>query len=191
MTNGWIQNIPALLPLQPGKTLDVTLPIQPPRQPDSRATRYPFILRVRSQNKPTESVDTRCALTILPFTQFTSRLQPQRLKSGETGRIIIQNLGNVVETFTITLIDQSEELVFFLSESKLRIQEGKSESLEFSARTRKSQWMGGEKKYPFTVNVAIETKPGSSISMQPAPQVHPGELVSKGRLAAWLDVKIL
>jgi eukaryotic-like serine/threonine-protein kinase len=191
MPNGWVQSIPALLPLQPGKSLDITLPIQPPRHPDSRATRYPFILRVKSQNNPAEVVDTRCALTILPYSQFTSQLQPQRLKSGETGRIIIQNLGNVVETFTITLIDQSEELVFSLSESKLRIQEGKSESLEFSVRTRKSHWMGGEKKYPFTVNVATETKPGSSISLQPPPQVQPGELVSKGRFSAWLGVKIL
>ncbi len=108
LPNGWVQNIPALLPLQPGKSLEVTLPIQPPRQADSRATRYPFILRVRSKNNPAEVVDTRCALTILPFTQYTSQLQPQGLKSGETGRVIIQNLGNVVETFTITFIDQRE-----------------------------------------------------------------------------------
>ncbi len=74
--------------------------------------------------------------------------------------------------------------MFSLSESKLRIQEGKSDSLEFSARTRKNHWMGGEKKYPFTINVATETKPGSPISMQPPPQVHQGELVSKGKLAS-------
>ncbi len=190
LPNGWVINLPALLPLPPGKTQDVTLPIQPPQQPESRATRYPFILRVRSQNNPNEVVDTRCALTILAFTQYASQIQPQRLKSGETGRIIIQNLGNVVETFIITFFDRDKELVFSLSESKLRIQEGKSGSLEFSAHTRKSHWLGGEKKNSFTVTVAAETKPGSPIFQQPPPQVHEGELVSKGRLAAWLDVKI-
>jgi pSer/pThr/pTyr-binding forkhead associated (FHA) protein len=125
----WVLNIPAPLQITPGKSMEVTLPFQPPPRSDSRATRYPFILRVKSQNNPAEIAETRCALTILPFSQFSSQLEPQSIKSPENGKVIIYNQGNVEEAFTITFYERGENLVFSLSESKLRISEGKFEAL--------------------------------------------------------------
>jgi serine/threonine protein kinase len=187
LPEGWVLNIPVSQPLQPGKSFEVTVPIQPPRQSDSRATRYPFILLVGSRNDPTEIVETRCALTILPFTQFASQLQPPRLKFGEKGKVTIHNQGNIEEVFTITFNDPREELVFSLSDSKLKVIEGKTYGLDFSVHNQRSHWFGGEKEYPFTVTVAVERNLGRQSSMPPAPQTHQGVFVSKGKLVDWLE----
>ena len=186
LPSDWVMAFPAPLQLLPGKSQEVSLPIQPPRQPASRATRYPFTLRVASQSNPAEVVETRCALTILPYTQFTSQLQPQRLQSKKPGRVKVQNQGNAPETLTVTFTDRGDELVFSPPESRLKIPEGKPDETVFTARPKKIRWVGGEKIHPFTVSVAVERKPGPLGLPSATAQVHQGELLSQGLIASWL-----
>jgi pSer/pThr/pTyr-binding forkhead associated (FHA) protein len=182
----WILALPSPFELVPGKSQEITLTIQPPRTPNSRATRYPFSLRVSSKSHPKETVEVRCALTILPFFQFTSQLQPQRLRDGEQGLVSVQNQGNIIESYQISLSDLNNELDFNPSSGMLRISEGKSDQLRFSARSKKRHLVGGEKTFSFDVTVATDSKVVNPGTAPASAQVHQGEVVSRGMLTMWM-----
>ena len=177
---GWVAEMPAPIQLMAGQSQEAALSIKPPRKPASHATRYPFILRVAAQSNPDEAVEIHCALTILPYTQFTSQLQPQRLQSGQSGKALVENQGNASETFTLKFPEHDGELVFSPPESRLKLGEGKSGEMAFHVRTKKMFRLGGKKAYSFKAVVAAERLPGVPGPSTVSPQAHAGEVVSRG-----------
>lgn len=185
---GWVTVEPSSLRLPPRQPIRVVLLIQPPRQPASRATRYPFILRLASQANQAETVETRCAVTVLPYIQFFSQLRPSRLMEGKRGRVSVHNQGNAVEIFTIDLKDRTNELIFKIDQMKLKIPEGESVETFFSVQAKQKKWVGTA-IHPFTTFVSVEHVPGSS-ARPVAVQELSGEFVSRGIAAWWFIVLI-
>lgn len=185
LPTGWVPAESGTLILPPYQPKEVVILIQPPRSPASRATRYPFLLRLTSQSNPKEIVENRCALTVLPYLQFTSQLLQVRLQEGKPGRVRVQNQGNVLETFTVNLKDNRDELIFRPGQTTLKIHEGESADASFTIQAKKKQSLGSKKILPFTASVGVEHTPGS-LAAPAAIQEHPGEFVSRGSAAGWL-----
>jgi hypothetical protein len=185
---GWVTVEPSSLHLPPLQPIRVVRLIQPPRQPTSRATRYHFILRLASQSNQAETVETRCAVTVLPYIQFSSQLKPSRLMEGKQGRVWVQNQGNAVEIFTIDLKDRANVLIFQIDQMKLKIPEGESVETFFTVQAKKKKWVGTT-MHPFTAFVSVEHVPGSS-AKPVAVQELSGEFVSRGIAAWWFIVLI-
>jgi eukaryotic-like serine/threonine-protein kinase len=174
---GWVGALPQPVRLKPGETQELKLSLQPPRLPESRVTRYPFILRLTSQTWPEEVSEIRYSLSILPFDVFACQVQPQTLKAGELGQVTVENHGNLPETYSVCWIDSSGMLEFKPPEAQLRIQAGMSGTVEFYANPVQGQLFEGEKTYPFQVQVKAVR--GEEQSLE-------GQVRGKRRVAPWL-----
>ena len=168
---GWIPSPPPPIQLMPGQQQEIKLTLQPPRAPQSRAGRYPLTIRVTSQDAPNQIAEAKAILTLAAFSQFSTKLHPQRLRAGKNAKISITNQGNTPENFRLDLQDRAAELAFTPPQAQLQVPGGQTATVEFHAQSRNRRWFGGEKTHPFSIQVSTP---------QANPQTHSGEVVSRG-----------
>lgn len=173
----WVSIAPPVLSLAPGERKGATVSILPPRQPGSRAGRYPLTFRATDQRRPGWSETFKATLTVGVYYEFTSRLYTTRLASGETGQVAVNNRGNTQETFNLFLRDPSGDVVFTPPQATLRLREGQAGALEFRADPAHTRWIGSDRMLPFNAQV---------VSSVGETQTHSGEFVSKPVLPAWV-----
>ena len=170
----WVVLPPQPIKLMPGKQGEVSLIIKPPRVPQSRAQEYPITFRVSSQD---ETAGVEGTLMVEAYSQFSSKLYPQKIRAGQTARLTVENQGNTEETFTLEWEERAAELTFAPSRAQLRVPRGRRASAEFQATPRQRRWIGGARSHAFTAEVT---------SAQAETQSHPGEVVSRGLIPVWV-----
>jgi eukaryotic-like serine/threonine-protein kinase len=173
----WLPIMPPVLNLMPGDQQQVALTIAPTRSPKNRAGRYPFTVKVSSEQAPDEIVSVSAVLTLAAYAEFNAEIHPQRIRIEKPARVSVSNLGNLPEVFTISMRDQADELNFKPPKIQLRIPEGQTASTIFTAGMRQFRIVGREKMHAFQVQV---TAPKG------APKINQGEFISQGILPMWL-----
>jgi hypothetical protein len=152
--SSWVSASAASIRLAPGQQQEVTLTIQPPRSGDGGAGRHPFRILATSQAAPGQVAAADCVLTIATFTQFNSELRPPRIEAGEPARVVVENQGNIQQTFTVTWQSPDDGLEFEPAPSQeLRIEPGDVHMAEFGAKPRNRPLFGRERVWPFTARV--------------------------------------
>jgi hypothetical protein len=146
----WLPSLPSDIQLLPGEQRDVILTVQPPKIAKSKAGRYPLALRVGVLNAPENTAEVKVTLTVTSFSQFTSEMRPQKVRTGQTAQVSVQNQGNAQDTFTITWRDRADELAFQPPQAKLTVPEGKSAATEFQVQPRQRRLFGGPKTHTLT-----------------------------------------
>jgi serine/threonine protein kinase/predicted secreted protein len=172
----WVSVPPTPPQLVPGDQQEITITFHPPRDPHSRAGRYPISISAISQNDPGEFAEFKANLTVSAFSRFSSEIHPQKLRTGQIGHIAIKNLGNTQESFALSWKDRGDELAFEPTRSQVRISEGKQAVVEFRATSNHKRWIGGEKTHSFSVQVSLAGE---------QPQEHSGEVVSRALFPTW------
>ena len=172
----WVVGALPTVRLMPGEQQEASLTLRPERSAQHRAGRYPITLRVASQDAPAETAEVRLTLTLGAFSQFSSELFPQKLSTGQTGRLTVHNQGNTQETFNLQYKDRAGELAFNPPAEQLRVQEGQSAAAEFKAGLKQRRWIGGSQTHAFTAQ--ITSAGGES-------QSQSGEIVSRALIPAW------
>lgn len=173
----WTPSPPPVTQLMPGEQKQVSLTIQPPRAPQSRAGRYPVSVRVKSQDAPDQVAEMKIILTVAAYSQFTSQLQPQKVRAGKSASLTVKNQGNSQETFNLSWKDRADELAFDPPQARLRVPEGGTASAEFRAAPRRRRWIGGGQSHPITAQVS---------SAAGVTQTHSGEVVSRALFPVWV-----
>jgi serine/threonine protein kinase len=173
----WVKGGAKSAQLMPGDQKELSLDIQPPRAPQSKAGSYPLTVSASSQDDPSQVAQVKTNLTVSSYSQFSSQLQPQKIAAGQAGRVTISNQGNLQETYKLDWKDRADELNFRSKQGQLTIPEGTEATAEFQAVPRKKRLIGGEKSHTFTVQVT----PSKGDS-----QTHNGEVVSRGMIPAWV-----
>jgi len=173
----WITVPTAPIRMMPGDQKPTSITIHPPRVPQSRAGRYSVSISISCQASPNEVAETRLALTISVYSQFTSELSPTRLRAGEVGRLTVKNLGNAQESYHLGWKDRSNELAFTPAQLQVNVPEGQEIAAEYRTDLRQQRWVGGEKLYLFTAQVNPSTG---------QPQTHSGEVLSRGMVPVWV-----
>ena len=176
----WISTNSTLTTLDPSTSREILLNIRVPRSPEAIAGRNPFTIQFTSQTYPSQTAEVECILTISAFSQYTATLQPENLQSGQAGQIIINNEGNVLDTYSVEFLSSGDILAF---EKAVRVSRPGSQQPEityieiprgeriqvpagqrgiypFRSRLRFRPIVGGEKTYPFTTQVlSTQNKP--------------------------------
>jgi hypothetical protein len=174
----WVYAPTAAVSLAPGQQQEVSLTIQPPVSDQARAGRHSFRILVSSRGAPGQIAEAACILTIAPLTRFGGELQPQRVEAGQPARILIENQGNVQQTFMVDLQSPGGEVTFEPEATPpLRVPPGEVGLVEFVARPRSRPFLGGEVSLPFTARVQAPDQQSRNLS---------GELVTRGLLPTWL-----
>jgi serine/threonine protein kinase len=177
MSPSWITLAPQVVQVNPGERKEIRLTIRLPRSPHSQAGRYPISIRANNLQDPGSVTEARGTLTVTAFSSFNSELYPQTMQPGELGQVSINNLGNVPETFTLSLRDPQGELTFTPPRAPLRLAEGQSGQAEFRIGLRQPYWFGAERGLPF--DLQVRATGGDA-------QTHHGLLVSRSLIPVWV-----
>lgn len=175
----WITLPPHPVSIPAGGDRAITVSLRPPRTSAGRAGRYQIVLRVASQNAPSEYVELRVQLTVAAFSEFYSEMQPRQVRSGQVGQVLIQNRGNVPETYTVLWEDRLHNLVFEPPQVRVTIPPGKSAVVEYRPALLQPRWFGSETTHPFKTHINVPT--GQL-------QTHSGEYISKALIPPWAPI---
>jgi serine/threonine protein kinase len=178
----WVASLPPTVRLMPGERKEVELRLHIPRDPQSQAGLHQMKLKATSQRDSSQFVEIKLALTIAPFSQFRAELQPQRLRAGRAGRLMVSNQGNTQETFNVQFSDPAEELVFQPAQLQVRAPEGGFAIAEYRVQPRQTRWLGGERSHSFSARVNLP---------KGQPQTTQGTLVSYGLIPVWIPPAII
>lgn len=178
----WIAGTPPIVRLMPGAQQEVTLTIQPPRSPESRAGRHALTFTVTSQETPDEVAFVDATLEIATFYKTTAELRPQRLRADRNGQVILTNLGNAQADYYLALQDDADTIRFDPAEMQMSIPPGETSSAEFRASTKERRWIGGQQSHSFSVDIQGPGGTGGS---------QGGEVVSSGMVPAWIPPVLL
>ena len=170
---GWVSISKPVVQLEPGILQTVRLIIRPPRSSQSRAGNHSLIIRAECQSA---LVEVQVSLTITAFNQYEGTLRPQRLKAGETGRIIIENQGNAPQTFELKWQDWVDELAFKPVRMELTVPEGETGVARFQVKPQPRRWFGGSEIHHFTAH--INSLAGETRKLD-------GEVTSRGMITIW------
>ncbi len=173
----WIPTHVPPIQLMPGATQEVRVNIQPGRNAQSRAGRYPLVIRVTSQASPDQSVEGRTILNVGAFNQFACEIRPSRLKSREVAQLRVVNQGNAKNVFQASFLDTADELRFEPAQIQLQIEPGQTLAADFKVNRKKPRWLGGEQFNNFSAQV---------VSAEGAAQTVPAEFVNRALLPSWL-----
>ena len=175
--SAWVASLPDGVHLMPGEQKETAFALQVPRVPQSSAGPHPIKVKVTSQRDPGQFVEVKLTLTVAAFSQFRIELQPERLRSGQIGRMTISNQGNLQELFTIQFKDAANELAFEPPQLQMRVLAGASAATEYRVRESKLRIIGGEKTHSFSAQVSLPKGEAQALR---------GELRSRGLIPVWV-----
>ena len=195
--------------LNPSDTVELTIPINVPRAPASRAKQYDVTFVGRSSLPDAKPGTTKATWTVLPFDASSISIMPPRAGGIRQGRytVRLQNNGNDDASYVLTGADDDRQL------SCLFAADGPTESasprvdLEWSKEgTRRDvratvgsekRWVGNTKSLPFTVQ-AKPAKGDQVLSARRAilatsrvPDLVPGGAAAAGPRVDFPDAAVL
>jgi len=198
----WVTTSSPLTKVPAGKSTQNQFEIQVPRSSQAHAGRTPFKIVITSQSYAAEKVKVDCVMTIAAFSQFSAKLEPESLQSNEVGMVTVQNNGNTVDQYNLTLQDPNHELLFekgkqvpkkqarpddpnpeleivfteMVQGENLRVSPGESGIFLFRSRPRGFQIVGNEKIYPYNA--------WAQNSEKSTTELH-GQVSAKGFIPVW------
>lgn len=188
----WISTTTPAIRLKPGEQKTIAFTIHATRHPQSRAGRHPFKINIQSQLNPAETASVDCVLTVEAYSAFDSFLKPDRISTGDKVQVIIQNEGNIPDSYIISWASTHANLGFdwvgdYLSENnpsldergivRVRLGPGETGALYFQPKLHTGPNLLGNLVIPY--KVAIEPADGNV-------QTHTGEVSSEGLIPVWI-----
>ncbi len=173
----WVYTPTAAVSLAPGQQQEVTLTVQPPASAQTRAGRHPFRILVNSRGAPGQAAKAACILTVAPLTRFGGELRPQRVEAGKPARVVIENQGNVQQSFTVGWQSPGGEVILPEEAQTVRVAPGEVGMVEFVGRPRSRPFLGGEVSLPFTARIQAPDQQSRNLS---------GEVLTRGLLPGWV-----
>ena len=173
----WISTNSTVTRLDPDASAEIQLSLQIPRSPQAIAGRRPFTIQLVSQLFPSQTTEVECILTISAFSQFSTSLEPGLFEAGQFGRLIINNEGNTIDTYTLNFQSTDNMLLFEKGVQvsrpgpqpgtqrvgityveipvgeRVQVAAGEQGVYSFRSRLRSRPIVGNEQTYPFRITV--------------------------------------
>ncbi|WP_305783859.1 COG1470 family protein [Symbioplanes lichenis] len=151
----WAVVEPAEITLYPAGSATVTVTFAPPRSARVPAGERAFGVRIVPAEHPDATVVEEGTLTVEPFSELATTLQPGSQSGYKQGRYRIDtdNHGNVSEELTFAAADGTDQLTFALHPASVVAGNGTRTETRLTARSRRWIWWGAPREYPFTAEV--------------------------------------
>jgi hypothetical protein len=197
----WVSTNAAFTELEPDMSKEIQLSIRVPHTSEATAGRTPFTIRLTSQKYPDQKSEVECILTITAFSLFSASLEPRDLQAGQFGNLVIQNQGNISDTYVLDFQSSGDSLHFekvvaaqgpdeqpesqqpqpgvyeIPQGERVQVDAGRRIVYPFRSRFKLRPIVGNERSYPFTVKVISSEK----IYVELA-----GEVSEKGWIPNWV-----
>jgi peptide/nickel transport system permease protein len=174
LVEGWYSLSETQFSLAPGERKRVLVTLHPPRAPECRAGRHAFSIEFMRLSQPEQPVTMRCTLTVAAFAELKYEPDHIEMNSGQAGRLLLTNPGNIPQTCQVTLHSGSLEIdLAQVQQENPRILPGQSVGVEFKVAVRQRNWFGGARKLPFEVHVLTSERETIKLA---------GEVISSARI---------
>lgn len=125
--------------------------IRVPRDAESAAGSYPFVVTVRSLNSGV-SHSAEAVLEVTAFHQLSMTVEPKRvvlggLKPEAEFQVTVINLGNTAHELQLFASDPENEVAFAFEQEKIEVGPGQQRSVMVQASTRRSAILANGKLY--------------------------------------------
>ena len=175
---GWATLSSRPLQMNPGDRQQAVVAIAPPRQPQSRAGRYPFSIRLASASQPNaENAEARLVLEVTPFSRFTAELIPPVVPDSQIGRVRLHNQGNQPDNYALSWQDPAGALQFTPPGLQTNLEPGQETLVEYRPSLRSKRFVGGAQSHPYSVQVSPAAGQSQTIN---------ASMVSRGAIPGWL-----
>jgi len=203
---GWITTNAVLTKLEPSRSKEIEFTIRVPRSPEASAGRTPFKIVFISQDFPDQKADAECILTVAAFSKFSAALQPASLQADQSANLIINNEGNIIDTYNVSFINPANVLMFekevpvaktgtdpgaqqiemgyveIPQDEKIQVESGAQRIYAFRGRLRARPLIGNEKTYPFSIRALSAENMSTELR---------GEVNEKGLIPLWLAITLV
>jgi len=179
--------------VEPGETKVERVFIKPPRESESKAGIYPFVIRVRSMDSG-ETKTVQSSLAVNSFSNVSIEATPKRASVNVSNRsavfdVTVMNLGNTDENLQVYASDVDDLIAFDFGVSQLNLAPGQQTIVQMTATAAKVKAFQGMAIAPVTVSTRSSDNPAVAASSQVHVEVRP--IVSPGPLIAILGVLIV
>jgi len=191
---GWVAIPQPTFELTPGEQSTARVFFKPPRESESVAGSYPFVVRVRSLNTGEER-SQQGVLTIKAFHHLTSDLSPKKLSVGGVGpdgisyRFSVTNLGNSDEVLQVTPADPDNELAFESEAEQITASPGQTLSIGLQAFPKVGRPFSSTRLHAFDVTARSVANPTVATAARATVERRP--LISPGFFAAFITIVAL
>jgi uncharacterized membrane protein len=190
LPEGWVSTNSTVTTLGSNESSEIRFTLRVPRSPEAAAGRNPFTIEFASEMFPTQTTSVDCILTIGSFLQFSTSLEPASLQAGQFGQVIVENQGNIADTYRLSFQSPENALLFLKAVQvaspgpqpgtqqlqvayveippgeKLQVRAGERGAYSFGARLRSRPILGSEQTYPFTVVVRSTSNEAAELTGQ-------------------------
>lgn len=142
--------------------------VRPPREPESIAGVYPFVLKVRSSNGE-ESAAT-LSLEVRPYHNVSVDVQPRRAMVSPIAKqctlhATVMNLGNTEHTFQLSASDLDDLFVYSFEQEQVTVSPGAQKSIAVTVTPKKAALLASARLQQFTVSCrSVDNKTIASVA---------------------------
>ncbi|MCW5936648.1 MAG: hypothetical protein KIT11_05005 [Fimbriimonadaceae bacterium] len=194
----WVAVPVAHFTLDPREVRSERIFIKPPRETESVAGTYPFVLNVRTLETG-ETKSMPCVLEVKSFHNFSVDVQPRRASVSPFARdtqfeVTVMNLGNSEQTMQMFATDPEGLFAFEFDADQVLLGPGQQRSLSLSASATRSALLANSRLANFSVSARSTANPAvaaaSTAQIEQKALATPGAfllfLLVLGLAAAWL-----
>jgi hypothetical protein len=165
----WVRVSEPQMSLLPGGRADVAIVITPPRHAEAIAGHYDFTVTVTSQEHERDELVIG-QFTILPFEDTVLGFEPVRGR--RDFRVIAENHGNAVRTYTLEGHDDEEAFRYRFEAPAIELQPGQKKQIQLRV-ARPRVWVGTPSVRPFRVVARHSPPDGGEIEAVAQLAIHP------------------
>ncbi len=181
LPKGWVRADRVEIELEPGEHGHIQLSLKPLRRSESVPGDHPFTVRVRSQSRPSETLNIPATLRVLPFSGFGLALGSERVEGGSSFKLYLHNQGNAPLRLAIQGTDSNQALRFRLPTPQIQLAAGERQTLTGTIVPRRRRLFGPTREHEFALAARALDPSGFVASV-------PGTYIENSLLPAWVPV---
>jgi hypothetical protein len=181
LPKGWVRLDRVEMELEPGEQGQILISLKPLRRSESQPGEHSFVVRVRSQSRPAETLDVPAVLHVLPYSGFGLALGNSRIESGTGFKLYLHNQGNAPLRLSFQGTDPAQVLRFQLPAAQIQLGPGERQTLIGTITPRRRRLFGQVREHEFALLVRAQDASNFLASI-------PGTYVEKSLMPSWVPV---
>ncbi|MBI5708600.1 MAG: hypothetical protein HZC36_16565 [Armatimonadetes bacterium] len=167
--------------------------LKPPRQSESMAGDYPFVIKVRSLETG-ESRTVQAIVSVQAFNHLSMEISPKKgiispFRKANRFEVTLMNLGNVEQTVQLRGSDPEDELTYDFEEQQLDLGPGQTKVVSVTPHSAKARPFSSVRLHGFQVTARSTLTP--SLASSATAQLEERPVLSPGMLALGLLMLIV
>jgi len=157
LPDDWVDAPDEFISVPAGRTAQVTLVFQPPRQVETEPGRRRFRVVVRSQQFPEIEPDATASLLVGSYEELEVSLKPRQLELPGVVEVRVSNRGNAPTTVVVAGRDPDGLITFVGEHTQVRLEPRQRATVSLELRPQRLNFFSRSMAHPFGIDVSSRT----------------------------------